>query len=359
MNKVVIKAENISKQYRLGLVGTGTIKDDMKRWWYKLRGADDPFLKIGEANDRTSKGESDYVWSLRDINFEINQGDSVGIIGRNGIGKTTFLNIITGDLSPDKGKLDHGETVVYGYYQQQGPMFKPGQRVIDIIQEIAEVINMGDGRQLTVTQFLNLFLFTTEMQYVQVEKLSGGEKRRLYLMTVLIRNPNFLILDEPTNDFDIVTLNVLEEYLLNFKGCLIIVSHDRFFMDKIVDHLFIFEGAGVVYDFPGNYSDYHASQKQQESELRRIELQNKSNTQAETDKKTDLRAKKKFTFKEKKEFEELSTEIESLEKEKSALEIALNSGSLKPDELNKGSRRITEIITLIDEKTDRWLELSE
>ena len=210
---------------------------------------------------------------LDDFNYTFTKGEKVGIIGRNGIGKTTFLNIITGDLSPDKGKLDHGETVVYGYYQQQGPMFKPGQRVIDIIQEIAEVINMGDGRQLTVTQFLNLFLFTAEMQYVQVEKLSGGEKRRLYLMTVLIRNPNFLILDEPTNDFDIVTLNVLEEYLLNFKGCLIIVSHDRFFMDKIVDHLFIFEGAGVVYDFPGNYSDYHASQKQQEIENRRSDEQ--------------------------------------------------------------------------------------
>jgi ATP-binding cassette subfamily F protein uup len=171
-------------------------------------------------------------------------------------------------MAPESGKMEPGETVVYGYYQQQGLEFKPRRSVIDILRDIAEVVTLGDGRQVTVSQFLNYFLFPPEMQYVQVEKLSGGEKRRLYLMTVLMRNPNFLILDEPTNDFDIVTLNVLEDYLLQFGGCLILVSHDRFFMDKLVDHLFIFEGDGAVYDFPGNYSDYRASQKMQVIEAR-------------------------------------------------------------------------------------------
>jgi len=202
-------------------------------------------------------------------------------------------------------------------------------------------------------------LFTTEMQYVHVEKLSGGERRRLYLMTVLMRNPNFLILDEPTNDFDIVTLNVLEEYLANFGGCLIIVSHDRFFMDKLVDHLFIFEGDGAVYDFPGNYSDYRASQKQQEIEARRNDMQTIPKFAGNALKETDISTKKKFSFKEKKEFEQLSAEIESHEQEKTALESLLNSGTLKMEELINKSNRIAELLKLIDVKTDRWLELSE
>jgi ATP-binding cassette subfamily F protein uup len=287
------------------------------------------------------------------------RGEKLGIIGRNGVGKTTFLNIITGLLASDSGKIEPGETVVYGYYQQQGLDFKSGQRVIDILREIAEVVTLGDGRQVTVSQFLNYFLFPPEMQYIQVEKLSGGEKRRLYLMTVLMRNPNFLILDEPTNDFDIVTLNVLEDYLLKFGGCLILVSHDRFFMDKLVDHLFIFEGDGAVYDFPGNYSDYRLSQKMQEIEARRSE--NRVRPDMSTDAVNSLKqpVKKKPGFKEKREFEQLTAEIESLENEKTLIENLLSSGSLKSDELISKSKRIQEIITLIDPKTDRWLELSE
>jgi len=296
---------------------------------------------------------------LDNFSYTFTRGEKLGIIGRNGVGKSTFLNLITGQMQPDSGKLDQGETVVYGYYQQQGLDFKPGQRVIDIMREIAEVVTLGDGRQLSIIQFLNHFLFTTEMQYVHVEKLSGGERRRLYLMTVLMRNPNFLILDEPTNDFDIVTLNVLEEYLANFGGCLIIVSHDRFFMDKLVDHLFIFEGDGAVYDFPGNYSDYRASQKQQEIEARRNDMQTIPKFAGNALKETDISTKKKFSFKEKKEFEQLSAEIESHEQEKTALESLLNSGTLKMEELINKSNRIAELLKLIDMKTDRWLELSE
>ena len=295
---------------------------------------------------------------LNDFSYTFSRLEKVGIIGRNGVGKSTFLNLITDRLKPDSGKIDPGETVVYGFYQQLGLQFKPQQRVIDVVKEIAEVITLGDGQQMTVSAFLTHFLFPPEMQYVQVEKLSGGEKRRLYLMTVLMKNPNFLILDEPTNDFDIVTLNVLEDYLSSFGGCLIIVSHDRFFMDKLVDHLFIFEGDGAVYDFPGNYSDYRVSQKQQVIEAKRTEAKEKPKSVSNETKPTAESEKKKLTFKEKKELEQLESDLKSLESEKTQLETAMNSGALKPDELVAKSNRIGEVIKLIDEKTDRWLELS-
>lgn len=307
--------------------------------------------------EHVSKSFGDKVM-LSDFSYTFSRFEKVGIIGRNGVGKSTFLNLITANLKPDTGKIDPGETVVYGYYQQKGLQFKPQQRVIDVVKEIAEVITLGDGRQMSVSQFLTHFLFSPEMQYVQVEKLSGGERRRLYLMTVLMRNPNFLILDEPTNDFDIVTLNVLEEYLSTFGGCLIIVSHDRFFMDKLVDHLFIFEGDGAVYDFPGNYSDYRASQKQQEIEAKRAEAKEKPKPVASEAKTAPENEKRKLSFKEKKELEQLETDLEALETEKAQLETDMNSGTLKPDELLEKSKRIAEVIRLIDEKSDRWLELS-
>ncbi len=308
--------------------------------------------------DKISKRFDDTI-ILDEFSYTFTKGEKVGIIGRNGVGKSTFLNIITSQVQPDSGKLDQGETVVYGYYKQQGLEFKPGQRVIDIMRDIAEVVTLADGRQLNVSQFLNFFLFTPEMHYVQVEKLSGGERRRLYLMTVLMRNPNFLVLDEPTNDFDIVTLNVVEEYLANFGGCLIIVSHDRFFMDKLVEHLFIFEGDGAVYDFPGNYSDYRVSQKQQEIENRRSEEQPRLKTATSTVKETTDSVKRKLSFKEKKELDQLTIEIEELEKEKKRLETLLSTGNLETNDLIAKSHRIAEIIDLIDQKTDRWLELSE
>jgi ATP-binding cassette subfamily F protein uup len=298
---------------------------------------------------------------LDDFSYTFSRFEKVGIIGRNGVGKSSFLNLITQQLHPDTGKIDTGETVVYGFYQQQGLQFKPGQRVIDIVKEIAEVVTLGDGRNLSVSQFLTHFLFPPEKQYVVVDKLSGGEKRRLYLMTVLMRNPNFLILDEPTNDLDIVTLNVLEEYLSNFGGCLIIVSHDRFFMDKLVDHLFIFDGDGVVYDFPGNYSDYRASQKLQEIEAsrERAEAQEKVKPTFQPSQQTpEANAKKKLSFKEKKELEQIEMEMESLEDEKATLEKEMSSGTLSSDKLVEKSQRIGIIIQLIDEKTDRWIELN-
>ncbi|MDP4209697.1 MAG: ABC-F family ATP-binding cassette domain-containing protein [Bacteroidota bacterium] len=296
---------------------------------------------------------------LNDFSYIFSRFEKVGIIGRNGVGKSTFLNLITQRILPDSGKIDPGETVVYGYYEQKGLQFKPGQRVIDIAKDIAEVVTLGDGRQLGVSQFLTQFLFPPEMQYVQVEKLSGGEKRRLYMMTILLRNPNFLILDEPTNDLDIMTLNVLEDYLANFGGCLIIVSHDRFFMDKLVDHLFIFEGEGMVYDFPGNYSDYRASQKMQEIEAarQRAEAQEK-NKPAAASKPVETSDKKKLSYKEKKELEQLEADMEALETEKSQLEAEISSGTLSADDLVSKSNRIGEVMQLIDDKTDRWLELS-
>jgi ATP-binding cassette subfamily F protein uup len=308
--------------------------------------------------DKISKKFDDTI-ILDKFSYTFTKGEKVGIIGRNGVGKSTFLNIITSQMQPDSGKLDQGETVVYGYYRQQGLEFKPGHRVIDIMRDIAEVVTLADGRQLNVSQFLNFFLFTPEMHYVQVEKLSGGERRRLYLMTVLMRNPNFLVLDEPTNDFDIVTLNVVEEYLANFGGCLIIVSHDRFFMDKLVEHLFIFEGNGAVYDFPGNYSDYRVSQKQQEIENRRSEEQPRLKTATNTIKETTDSVKRKLSFKEKRELEQLTVEIETLEVEKKMLEALLSHGNLETNDLIAKSHRIAEIIAMIDQKTDRWLELSD
>lgn len=292
---------------------------------------------------------------LNDFSYTFSRGEKVGIIGRNGVGKSTFLNLITQRLSPDSGKIDPGETVVYGFYQQLGLQFSPQQRVIDVVKEIAEVVSLGDGSQLSVSQFLTHFLFPPEMQYVQVDKLSGGEKRRLYMMTVLMRNPNFLILDEPTNDLDIMTLNVLEEYLSNFGGSLIIVSHDRFFMDKVVDHLFIFEGNGEVYDFPGNYSDYRASQKQQLIEAKRTETADKPKTQVV---KTTEPDKKKRSYKEIKEIEQLEADLHKLESEKTVLENEINNGDLSADILVEKAHRIGDIMKLIDEKTDRWLEMS-
>ena len=296
---------------------------------------------------------------LDHFSYTFSKGEKLGIIGRNGTGKSTFLNIITGELAPDSGNLDQGETVAYGYYRQQGIEFKPGQRIIDVMKDIAEVITLGDGRQLSVTQFLQYFLFTPEMQYMQVEKLSGGEKRRLYLLTVLMRNPNFLILDEPTNDFDIVTLNVLESYLANFGGCLIVVSHDRFFMDKLVDHLFIFEGKGAVYDFPGNYSEYRASQRQSEIEIAPEGINANNKTVAMPPGKRESIRSNKLTYKEKKEFEQLTAEIALLEEEKRRLESSLSDDMPDADELIRRSNRIGELISLIDRNTDRWLELSE
>ena len=297
---------------------------------------------------------------IQDFSYKFVRGEKIGIVGKNGIGKSTFLNIITQNLAPDSGTIEIGETVAYGYYKQSGIQFQETDRVIDIVKNIAERIDLGNGRVLSASQFLEYFLFTDKQQYSLVEKLSGGERRRLYLLTVLMRNPNFLILDEPTNDLDIVTLNVLEEYLKSFKGCLLIVSHDRFFMDKVSDRIFAFEGNGIIKDFPGNYTQYK-NKKEEEEEQRQKEKKKQTTQQAAVQPSgpTDKTQKRKLSYKEKLEMQQLEQEIEQLNTEKTGIETALNSGTLSNDQLLQQSQRIAKIIELLDEKEMRWLELSE
>lgn len=294
-------------------------------------------------------------------NFYYNFGryEKLGIVGNNGTGKSTFVKMLIGEELPDSGSFDIGETVRFGYYSQQGMKFNEQMKVIDAVREIAEEVQMGDGRKLNVSQFLQHFLFSPETQHNYIAKLSGGERRRLYLCTVLMKSPNFLVLDEPTNDLDIVTLNVLEEYLQSFKGCVIVISHDRYFMDKVVDHLFVFHGNANVQDFPGNYTDYRLWREMKE-EQERLEKENtkKALPNPQEDRNAN-RPKVKMSYKEKREFEELEKEIAQLEEEKKELETLLCSGSLSTDDMLKKSNRIGEIIEALDRKELRWLELSE
>ncbi len=309
--------------------------------------------KIFEA-DHLYKSYGD-LRILKDFSYIFARYEKMGIVGNNGTGKSTFLKILMGEVMPDSGTLDIGETVRFGYYSQDGLQFDEQMKVIDVVQDIAEVIELGNGKKLTASQFLQHFLFTPETQHSYVHKLSGGEKRRLYLCTVLMRNPNFLILDEPTNDLDIITLNVLEDYLKNFGGCVIVVSHDRYFMDKVVDHLMVFNGDGDIRDFPGNYTHYRewkeAKEQKEKEEVKQIE-----------EKVTRVRStsdKRKMTFKEKREYEQLESEIADLEDEKTQIEAQLCSGELSVEQLTEKSKRLPEVNELIDEKTMRWLELSE
>jgi ATP-binding cassette subfamily F protein uup len=295
---------------------------------------------------------------VEDFNYTFARYEKMGITGNNGTGKSTFIKMLIGEVAPDKGHFDIGETVRFGYYSQDGLQFDEQMKVIDVVQDIAEYVDLGDGKKLGVSQFLNYFLFAPEKQHNYVFKLSGGEKRRLYLCTVLMRNPNFLVLDEPTNDLDIVTLNVLEEYLCNFKGCVIVVSHDRYFMDKVVDHLLVFRGNANLKDFPGNYTQYRDWKELQEQAAKEAATTAQKKTLPIPDKRKET-GKKKLTFKEQKEFETLEADIAKLETEKTALETAMSSGTLNNDELLSKSVRITRVINEIDEKTMRWLELSE
>lgn len=308
--------------------------------------------KILELNNLKKRFDDTII--LDDFTYNFKRYEKVGIVGGNGSGKTTFLNLIAGDMPLDSGKIDIGSTVVLGYYKQDGMRISENKKLIEVIEDIAENINMGDGRKLSPIQFLNYFLFQPKMHHAYVSKLSGGEKRRLYLMTVLMQNPNFLILDEPTNDLDIMTLNVLEDYLKQFKGCVLIVSHDRFFMDKIVDHLFVFKGEGKIKDYPGNYSQYR------EWSLKQQNQQNKSAKPEKTKKqKTKPQEKTKLTFKEKEEFEKLELEIEELELEKEKIEQNLSSAVYEGQELVDAAHRLSEVTELLDKKSDRWLELSQ
>ncbi len=297
---------------------------------------------------------------LDEFSYKFTRGEKVGIVGKNGAGKSTFLNLMTGDLQPNSGKIERGETLRIGYYRQSGISFKPGQTVFDIVHDIAETVEAADGHSVAATTMLNRFLFPPETHNKRVEILSGGEQRRLYLLTVLMRNPNLLILDEPTNDLDILTLNVLEEYLMAFKGSLLIVSHDRYFLDKTVDHLFIFREGGAVKDFVGQYSEYREYIKEQEAEEARqakaaAEKAQKNKPQPATSAPT----RRKLSYKEQRELEELETMLPQLEQEKADLEAQLSSGTLAHEELTATAARIGEIIDLIAEKEMRWLELSE
>ncbi|ATS00851.1 ABC-F family ATP-binding cassette domain-containing protein [Porphyromonas gingivalis] len=302
--------------------------------------------------DRTILSDFDYIFS---------RYDKVGIVGPNGVGKTTFLRLLLGEEKPDSGYFDVGETVRFGYYSQKGMQFDENKRVIETVQDIAEVIrNEKDGTTLSASALLTQFLFPPEKQYTPIHKLSGGEQRRLYLCTVLMKNPNFLILDEPTNDLDILTLNVLENYLSEFKGCVLVVSHDRFFMDKVVNHLFTFEGNGIVKDFPGNYTQYREYKQQEEAERQTVES-SPSTRKAESEKpRTDAAERpRKLTFKEKQELERLEAELPKLEKEKAELESRMSSGTMATDELLTAGDRIAALIEEIDSKGMRWLELSD
>ena len=294
---------------------------------------------------------------LKDFYYNFSRFEKMGIVGDNGTGKSTFIKMLLGEVAPDSGKFDIGETVKFGYFSQEGLKFNEQQKVIDIIKDIAEYIDLGGGKHMTASQFLQHFMFTPEQQHNYVYKLSGGEKRKLYLCTVLMHNPNFLVLDEPTNDLDIQTLQVLEEYLQDFPGCVIIISHDRYFMDKIIDHLLVFEGQGRIKDFPGNYTQYR--------EWASLQPQGKaptaSNSKEENDPKKNYRndTKRKLSYKEKREFEQLEEEIIQLEEEQKALEDALSGSELSVEEITEKSKRLASLKNELDEKSFRWLELSE
>mgnify|MGYP000044783696 FL=1 len=298
---------------------------------------------------------------LRDFYYNFARFEKMGIVGNNGTGKSTFIKMLLGEVKPDSGQFDIGETVRFGYFSQEGLKFREDQKVIDVITEIADYIDLGGGRHMTASQFLQFFLFTPEEQHNYVYKLSGGEKRKLYLCTVLMRNPNFLVLDEPTNDLDIQTLQVLEEYLQDFAGCVIVVSHDRYFMDKVVDHLLVFKGEGEIQDFPGNYTQYREwCRLQPKTEGEGAEKKATKPTAKEQSSATQKKeGKRKMTYKEKREYEQLTKELEQLENEQKTLEEALCSGQLSVEELTEKSKRLPEIKDEIDEKEMRWLELAE
>ncbi len=302
---------------------------------------------------------------LKDYNYTFARYEKMGIIGANGVGKSTYLKLLLGLIQPDKGHFDVGETVRFGYYSQDGIQYDESKKVIDVVRDIADYIMLSDGTKMTATEFLKQFLFTPEKQYSYVYKLSGGEKRRLYLCTILMRSPNFLILDEPTNDLDIMTLQVLEEFLRNFGGCVIVVSHDRYFMDKVVDHMLVMKGDGELQDYPGNYSDYREwkllKDQEEAEQAQQTSGRSAANAPAPVTNNGRVRTEKKpkLSFKEKQEFEALEKELPQLEAEKAEIEQLMSSGTLNNDELVAKGNRMQEIIDLIDEKEMRWLELSE
>lgn len=298
---------------------------------------------------------------IDNFSYTFKPGERVGIIGKNGVGKSTFLNVIMELDKPDSGHVSKGDTVIYGYYSQVGLQIKEDKRVLDVVKDIAEYVELGKGEKVTATQLCKRFLFDDKMQHTYVSKLSGGERRRLFLLTILIKNPNFLVLDEPTNDLDIQTLNVLEDFLESYKGCLVIVTHDRYFMDKLVDHLFIFEGEGVIRDFNGNYQDYLDEQEEKKTKAKSAQLETKTPKVEPKAVEPAVQApvKRKLTYKEQQELEQLNNEIPALEQQKATLISKLNAGSNNHEELLEWGKSIEQLTTILDEKGMRWLELSE
>ena len=297
---------------------------------------------------------------LNDFYYNFARFEKMGIVGNNGTGKSTFIKMLLGKVAPDSGRFDIGETVRFGYFSQEGLKFRDDQKVIDIITDIADYIDMGGGKHMTASQFLNYFLFSPEEQHNYVYKLSGGEKRKLYLCTVLMKNPNFLVLDEPTNDLDIQTLQILEEYLQDFPGCVIVVSHDRYFMDKVVDHLLVFKGEGEIQDFPGNYTQYRDYQKMKSKEDNQTKpVKNTKQVNSEPKNNSSINGKRKMTFKEKREYEQISEKINQLETEQKQIEEELCSGNLSVEELTEKSKQLPILKDELDELELRWLELSE
>ena len=301
--------------------------------------------------------EAEPLTILKDFYYNFSRFEKMGIVGNNGTGKSTFIKMLLGQVAPDSGKFDIGDTVRFGYFSQEGLHFDDTQKVIDVVKDIAEYIDMGSGKHLTASQFLQHFMFTPEQQHNYVYKLSGGERRKLYLCTVLMKNPNFLVLDEPTNDLDIVTLQILEEYLQDFPGCVIVVSHDRYFMDKVVDHLLVFKGMGDIKDFPGNYTQYREWEKLQPDEPK--EAKEQKAEKATKQPANNPQQKRKLTFKEKRELEQLEKDIEALEVEKKQIEEALCGGTTSVEEITTMSKRLPVLNDELDEKSMRWLELSE
>ena len=320
--------------------------------------------KIFEAKDvcktyvSPRTGEKKVI--LQHFNYVFSRYEKLGIIGNNGTGKSTFIKLLLGEVPVDSGSWDVGSTVKFGYYAQTGLKFDEGKKVIDVVRDIAEVVDLGNGQKMTASQFLQMFLFSPNQQYDFVGKLSGGERQRLHLCTVLMRSPNFLILDEPTNDLDIPTLNVLEDYLTKFQGCLIVISHDRYFMDRVVDHLFVFHGNGNIQDFPGNYTQYRLEEKDKIIKTAPTTLRdNPLPTAPQENKKIKTEQKRKLSFKEKRELEELEKQMPLLEAEKVQLEALLSGGATQADEIAKASARYKEVQEALDEAEMRWLELSE
>src|SRR6185312_4849617 len=296
---------------------------------------------------------------MKGFDYTFKKGERIGIVGKNGTGKSTFLKVALDLIPPDSGKINHGDTVVFGNFAQEGLQYKEDKRAIEYVKDIAEFFPLADGSKISASQFMEKFGFTAQQQFTPLSKLSGGEKRRLHLLSILFKNPNFLVLDEPTNDLDLQTLRTLEEFLQDFPGCILIVSHDRYFMDRLVDHLFAFEGNGVIRDFPGNYSQYRLwKQLEENAEGGRQKVEGKTQ-KVESKKPNEGNEKQKLSFKEKTEFDKLGKEIADLEKEKELLEVKLNNGSMAFEKLQEASERVSEIIILLDEKEMRWLELSE